>query len=303
MEPLAAKELDLSNLHYDFPQKHSGYHLSPITYNKEALVIQSPPLELITKNKNVVELGFGRKTSEGSKKFYHSIYQLEQYTIKTISESSKNWFGREIPFEKVRQMYKTCIHPPKTIDGNTTLRLRLSNNFKISTDENEDLDIETVNLKNIRFYCICKIDGLLFGKNTTKLDIKIMQMRAVLPKVQKPPPPPPQDDADSEINDEDDYFGKVRTEQKESTESTSTEVPETTEENLQPNLEETKNVELSPEASKNIPASSLVQEDLQETFTKVQSQLKEALEQGDTKQIQELAKEMEVLKTKIGTSN
>ena len=181
-KPVSPKELNTNSLNYGFPVKEGNYHKSPVLYGESnsSLVIQSTPLKLKSLGNGALELGFTDKTSSKSKQFYKALSQLEMHAVNTIHLNSEKWFGKSIPLDKIKNMYKLCIFPPPSINGEVTIRLRISRNVDIVDQDGNQLSIENLgatNDENLRLSCMCRIDGILFGRNVSKLDIKIVQIK------------------------------------------------------------------------------------------------------------------------------
>jgi len=190
MSVLMPTEIKLDKLIYHTPVKEKGYHKSLITYSNESVILQTPPLELKSLD-NGIELNIQKNKKQ--ERLYTIIRSLELNATKVMTNNSKEWFGQEIPHSKIKTMFRSCLLNPETINGSFSIRFRKDRHIQIYNDKKQittedDLNCSTNNSKGIsdNLLCLLKINGILFGKNTAKLDIRIVQIK-VCPPVPKLP--------------------------------------------------------------------------------------------------------------------
>jgi hypothetical protein len=181
MSVLMPTEVRLDKLKYETPVKQKGYHKSLISYGElteESVLLQTPLLKLKLNDplsNNGINLVISRNKKQS--KFYSILKSLEYDAIKTMVNNSKKWFGRQATVEKIKTMFKSCLVNPETMNGDFTFKVRKDRELQIYNSKkqitNED---DLVNSKN-NLLCLLKINGILFGRNTAKLDIRIVQIR------------------------------------------------------------------------------------------------------------------------------
>jgi len=184
MSVLMPTEVQLDKLVYHTPIKEKGYHKSIITYSDKIkeVILQTPPLELKGLND-----GFELKITKNKKQanFYTILRSLEHVSINTMTNNSESWFGKNIPQNKLKSMFRSCLYSPDTINGEFTLRLKKDKHIQIYNSKKQLTTIDEIKPED-NLLCLLKINGILFGKNTSKLDIRIVQIR-VCPEPTKLP--------------------------------------------------------------------------------------------------------------------
>ena len=309
-QPLTPTEINADKLNYGTPRKEGSYHRSPIVYGEtnSSFILQSAPLKLLGVSKSALELGITDKKATRSKQFYKAISKLESHAIYTIHSNSKKWFGQDIPVDKIKQMYRSCIFPSETIGGDINMRLKISRDLNIFDEEKNIIDMESLDSLDkdrTRLSCICRIDGLLFGRNTTKLDIKIAQIKIVKlkPKPKEIPKPTevekeqevvPEEVVPEEEEDVDSDMEEIswtpKKEEEINTEDTNEEIP---------NEKDIKTVVLGEEKKEEETGKSLEYEELCSELSRIKVQLEDSVKEGKTEDIEKLACEMAVVKDKI----
>ena len=315
-QPLTPTEINADKLNYGTPRREGSYHRSPIVYGEtnSSFILQSAPLKLVGVSKSALELGITDKKATRSKQFYKAISKLESHAMYTIHTNSKKWFGQDIPVDKIKQMYRSCIFPSETIGGDINIRLKISRDINIFDEEKNVIDIESLdNLdkEKTRLSCICRIDGLLFGRNTTKLDIKIAQIKIVKLKPKPKEIPKPREmeveqeqeitqeevDVDSDM-EEISWTPKKEEEKEKQVVEMST---EDTKEEIISNENDIKTIVLGEgekkEETENV--KSLEYEELCSELSRIKVQLEDSVREGKTEDIEKLACEMAVVKDKI----
>lgn len=197
-------QLDLKDLQIDFPQKDKSmnYHRSDVLYNSTPLLMQSPPLTLTNVQDGLLELALTKESQD----FYKLVSTLEHHTMRYITAKSGEWFSRAIPLDKIRSMFRSCLFSPETMELPFQIRLRLARNVKVFKSNGEPTDLTAIKI-NKKITCVFKVNGLLFGKNTTKLDLKVAQIGVVEePKKIPEPPTEPDGEADYDSDMDDTVF-------------------------------------------------------------------------------------------------
>ena len=163
------RELNLELCTFMKPEKFTGYHKSFISVNgsvngEKGFILQSPKLILRNSTNSYFEFLISRN-KDRQKEFYNIISHLEDSAIVQISQNSGEWFGREIKRDQVETMFRSSIHRPLEINDPYILRIS-----KVG-----DLDCEV----NYPVVCLIKIDGIIFGRNSSTLDMKIVQIKVM----------------------------------------------------------------------------------------------------------------------------
>ena len=109
------------------------------------------------------------KNKDRHKEFYHIITHLEDIAILQIVQNSEEWFGAKIPRNQVELMFKSSIHRPLEMDDPFIFKVN-----KISTLGSIE--------HNFPVACLIKVDGIIFGKNSSILDMKVVQVRISKPE-------------------------------------------------------------------------------------------------------------------------
>lgn len=159
------RELNLGNCSFMKPEKFTGYHESFISVNgTKGFVLQSPKLILRNSTSSYFEFLISRN-KDRHKEFYNIISHLEDSAIVQISQNSLEWFGREIKRDQAETMFRSTIHRPLEINDPYILRINKVGN----------MDCEL----NYPVVCLIKIDGIIFGRNSSMLDMKIVQIKVM----------------------------------------------------------------------------------------------------------------------------
>lgn len=159
------REINLETCTFTKPQKFDGYHESFVSIDgSNGFILQSPKLILRNSTSSYFEFLVSRN-KDRHREFYNILSHLEDSAIVQSFQNSGEWFGRDIKREQVETMFKSCIHRPLEINDPYVLR--------ISKVGNIDVEI------NYPVVCLIKINGILFGKNTSTLDMKVVQIKLI----------------------------------------------------------------------------------------------------------------------------
>jgi hypothetical protein len=173
--PLTSSEFDLSNVTFKNPVKETAevngqpinYYKSYVNYGSDSgILLQTPKLYLHEVTDTYLEVLLNRK--DKCKLFYKVVASLEQFTIDKAVESSYEWFNRDLSHEQVFNMFKSSLTNPTTMDDPFVLRVPLSPNMIV-----EDPGVPT------SVVCLLRIEGVMFGKTTCKLDMKVVKTKFV----------------------------------------------------------------------------------------------------------------------------
>ncbi len=159
------REINLESCAFTKPEKIGNYHGSYITLNgSKGFVLQSPKLILRNSTDSYVELLISRN-KDRHKEFYNIISHLEDSAILQITQNSEQWFGRNMKRDIVEPMFRSSINRPLEIDDPYILRI----------NKTDKLETET----NYPVVCLIKIEGILFGKNSSCLHMKVVQIKVI----------------------------------------------------------------------------------------------------------------------------
>lgn len=158
-------EINLESCTFMKPEKLGDHNESYITVDgSRGFVLQSPKLVLRTSTPTYFEFLVSRN-KDRHREFYNIISHLEDSAIIQIAHNSKEWFNREFKRDQIDTMFRSIIHRPLEIDDPYILRIK-----KVPGLEAEI---------NYQVICLIKIDGIWFGKNTSTLDMKVVQIKVI----------------------------------------------------------------------------------------------------------------------------
>ena len=163
-------EIDLSNITFEKPVKDEKNILrSSICYQNKTtgFVIQTPKLIIRDSSDTHIELLIGNKQSHIE--FYHTITHLEDLAVNQIIENSGDWFpNQDNNRHVVESSFRTFIHRPLDINDPFILKIPKTNNF----------DVE----HNYPCICLIKFDGIVYGKQLARLDMKVVKIKIIKPE-------------------------------------------------------------------------------------------------------------------------
>jgi hypothetical protein len=148
------------------PEKFSGFHKSFITMNgKKGFILQSPKLVLRDSNAVFFDLSISRN-KDRHKEFYNIISHIEDTAILSIVTNSEEWFGKKITKDQAESMFKSSLRCP----------LEINDPFIYRVNKNQGLaNIE----HSYPVVCLIKFDGIIFGRNSSILDMKVIQIKVI----------------------------------------------------------------------------------------------------------------------------
>ena len=175
-------ELNFNKVKYDSPEKNGVFYYSPISYDNEPFLLQTP--KMICKN-NLSEL-IEKKTNLEIEplnmdfSFYDFLVNLDDKNIKETFKNNTSWFGKEIPLEQISDMYKrTSIPTKKDSKPKYSFKVPIIKDkiqCQLYDQKKICLESETV-VKNTEISLILHIKGLKFLKNNYYCDIYISQIK------------------------------------------------------------------------------------------------------------------------------
>jgi len=145
-----------------------SYLRSKLSYdNNNYITVTSPKLEVFSINGNYIELSIQKK--ERNKIFYGTIASLENSVIEQSFKNSKQWFKKELPYDDIKNMFKSSIMRPNSIDGSLIIKLKLSDGLELPIEG--DLVVVTI-----------KFSGVIYSKYSCSLVSNITNIQKYKPK-------------------------------------------------------------------------------------------------------------------------
>lgn len=161
-------EIDIGDCRFMRPVKDENNLLKSWVFYKthKGFIIQTPKITAknIKTEDSCVDLYINRN-KEKHRDFYHIFTHIEDSAINQISNNSAEWFSQHMPTDRVGSIFKSSLHAPLEIDN--PFILRINKNPKLVVPENSHL------------ICLIKIDGVIFGRNSSRLDAKLLQVKIV----------------------------------------------------------------------------------------------------------------------------
>lgn len=159
------REINLESCSFTSPEKFIGFHKSFVNMNgSRGFIIQTPKLVLRDSTDSSFDLLISRN-KDRHKEFYNIISHLEDAAILQIVQNSATWFGKKISKDQVETMFRSSIHRP----------LEINDPFIFKVNKIPNLEIE----QNYPVVCLIKIDGIIFGRNSSTLDMKVLQVKVI----------------------------------------------------------------------------------------------------------------------------
>lgn len=167
MEVCTTREINLDSCRFNKPfNDQNGITRSKLSHNGNTseLVIQTPKFNLRESNDDFIELLISRN-KELHREFYHVISHLEDAAITQIVQNSGSWFKQNWSKSQIENSFRSSLNRPLDIDSPFILRIP-----KI-----KKLEIET----NFPVICLIKINGIIFGQTSSKLDMTVIKVKIV----------------------------------------------------------------------------------------------------------------------------
>lgn len=182
-----AKELNTDLVVFSKPQKEDTYYRSQMSAGQDPVVLQTPPLVLVSRDGTLVEFALGDRSAK-SLRFYEQIARLDDLALRTLGNQSEAWFQKKIPMDKLKTMYQPCV-APTPIPTVNHFRFRLARNLRIFRDSPQDeitID-ELLAMEPHRVSCILRFEGILIAGSRARLDVRVAQILTIRPKDPIPP--------------------------------------------------------------------------------------------------------------------
>lgn len=157
-----ADAFDLESFLFSKPKKYKNSEVMVCKIkNKmnEPVLVQFP--KMLLKNdftEKYISLEFIKETGY-TKKVHTFLDKLNDFIIEYVSTNSEKWFGKNIPMEKVKMMYKTDTEPE-----NIKFVFDKSKSELIDK-KNEEIGSELL-VKGVTLECISQLKYLVFTKDT-----------------------------------------------------------------------------------------------------------------------------------------
>ncbi len=163
------REFNLDSCKFSKPEKFQGYHESFVNINgSNGFILQTPKLVLRNSTSSVYELLISRN-KDRNREFYNIMSHIEDSAILQITDKSEEWFGRKITKEQVESMFRSSLNRPLDVDDPFIFKIG-----KIDKLSNVGSD-----MINYPVVCLIKINGIIFGKNSSMLDMKVVQIKVL----------------------------------------------------------------------------------------------------------------------------
>jgi hypothetical protein len=144
-------------------------------YN-EPVIVQFPKMNVVEYNKTL-ELEFTSETGY-NKKVKKFLSSLDNFIVGYISTQSEKWFGKTIPIENVKNMYKPC-------DSDNKVKFVTTSKSELINKREETVDTSEI-VKGVIVESICHLKYLIFTKDSCFLHWEICTSK-VHKKIQRVP--------------------------------------------------------------------------------------------------------------------
>jgi hypothetical protein len=159
------REVNSGSCTFTKPEKFAGFHKSFINMNgSKGFILQTPKLVLRDSVPTSFDLLISRN-KDRHREFYNTISHIEDTAILQITQNSEEWFGKKISRDQVETMFRSSIYRP----------LDINDPFIFKVNKVSELNIE----QNYPVICLIKIDGIIFGRNSSTLDMKVLQVKVI----------------------------------------------------------------------------------------------------------------------------
>ena len=152
----------IENVKISKPRKKNNILVSKVKYSDyDDLIIQLPKMQVDSKNEEILVLKKDSVISEYSKKFNQFNNELYNHLTDKINKYSEEWFGKKISVENLKKMFINTndfsINITKEVEYYSHKNELISEHSELSFLENEIVE------------CICKVNCLVFEKESCKL--------------------------------------------------------------------------------------------------------------------------------------
>lgn len=176
-------EINVSDVHFDMPQKKKNFYYSLVNYNKKN--------NLLCHVANVQFIEYKEESIPTIKviidnKFKKFLELLDKQCEEIINDNKQKWFNKDIPKEIITKMYNRIIKEPD--ENSIEIRVAKLNDkiiCKIFDMEKIRINMSDINM-NDKFACIINLKGIIINKKSLKYDLCINQIKLNRESIPKP---------------------------------------------------------------------------------------------------------------------
>lgn len=186
------ENVNISNFNYKKPEKVNNSYFGSMNYgkNSEPIYIQTPKLKCNCNIKEILTNKVPYLNTIVSKKnitLYDLFRNIDSNIIKTTFDNSNNWFGKELPYEIIDDMYKPITNDNIKEQINMKFKIPFSKNKVQCTCYNqnkEPIDIENIK-ENDNLILVLHLKGIKILKQIFYCECYISQIKIIEDKVNK----------------------------------------------------------------------------------------------------------------------
>lgn len=152
------------------------------------LLVQTPKMKIDT-SKGLLFFQNSKEKDHKINDFYVMVRKIEEKISKCLSDKSKIYFGKDIPFDDVyNDLFKSCIKVPTSLcDGVFSMNVRFLFNedipgFEFYNSKHEPLSVSELKKHDAEFTCLLVAKELVVTPMQAKIDWEVIQVMAHKPK-------------------------------------------------------------------------------------------------------------------------
>ena len=156
---------NFSNFTYSKPSKCANGSFSKVNLNNNKIIIETPFLQVKencnnkNSSKSYYYLNLYLLNNNVDKDYFQFLYDLEEFNLNIVKENSVNWFGVDIPIDK---LYKNQIKPWEIDrEGNIILKIKVKKGINSNTSFDNIKKGDIISLRML-------FDGINFGNKKFK---------------------------------------------------------------------------------------------------------------------------------------
>tara|TARA_B110000967_G_C18895669_1_gene570454 strand:- start:1581 stop:2489 length:909 start_codon:yes stop_codon:yes gene_type:complete len=179
-------ELDINRINYKKPEKQGLVYYSAIDYNNEPFYLQTPKMICKKSGVDIIDRANTNLEMEPMNidfSFYDTFVSLDELNVKKTWENNKDWFGKDIPYEIIDNMYKRSTKPVKK-DSKPLFSFKVPIIKKAVQCQIYDQKRICVDLRTLKegqeIVCILHIKGLKFLRQHYYYDVYISQIKVFM---------------------------------------------------------------------------------------------------------------------------
>lgn len=137
---------NLSKLSLDNPEKVKDLFYLSIKYESDFFYLQTPRM-YVTEDPigHGINLIFdNKKSGESLRQFYKSFRDIEKKICKLVSDGSESWFSKKITQKETKELFKTSLVLPQTLDDKITLNIQNGINFEIYNQKKNKIELNAL---------------------------------------------------------------------------------------------------------------------------------------------------------------